>query len=98
MRKRRTFYCSTTSCPRRWKNFRRASERATCPKCRARATELKRVTHGVGTFQFMPDVPEHFNISLNMGIRSRAHLRQVQAAKGCQDWEGGVPDPPSDWR
>ena len=48
--------------------------------------------------QLITDIPEHFNTSLGKPVKSRAHLRQLQQQHGCQDVEGGVPDPPSDWK
>lgn len=69
------------------------------PRCRQLARPSIAATMRAGV-QINDDIPEHFNLSLNMGIRSRAHLREVQQARGCQDVEGAkhFADPPSDWR
>ena len=41
-----------------------------------------------GLVTITPDIPEHFNLSLNRPVRSRRHLRDLQARMGTVDYEG----------
>lgn len=37
--------------------------------------------------QVIPDIPEHFNISIGEVVKNRAHLKQIQKERGLQDYE-----------
>jgi len=82
---RAVFYCSKARCERQWLNVHRKR----CDLCGGENTRLKRVKLGVATTILVtPDVPEHFNMSLNQRVRSRRHLRDLQKRHGTQDYEG----------
>lgn len=83
-----TFYCSEPTCKKRWKNFdRKGARTAKCRSCKQPATKLKKVSAGTKTAYFMPDYPEHFSMSLGSVVKSRRHLKQIQAERGLMDWE-----------
>jgi len=42
----------------------------------------------LGIVQVTPDIPEHWNMSLNEPVRSRRHLRDLQKIHGTHDYEG----------
>ena len=80
-----TFYCRNRSCRNRWADFRSPS--GLCPTCGAMGEPLVRYTDGPPRITITPDVPEHFNITTGCAIRSRRHLRELQKARGWQDYE-----------
>ena len=50
---------------------------------------LKPVPRGIArTILVTPDIPEHWNVSLNQPVRSRRHLQDLQKRHGCHDYEG----------
>lgn len=83
-----TFYCSNPACARRWENFtaKARAKNVKCPACRRPATQLKRVRPGTSV-GVIPDFPTHWNHSLGMVIKNRAHHRQIQKERGLQDWQ-----------
>lgn len=83
-----TFYCSEETCPKRWKNFtRKGAKAARCRACKQPATALKKISAGTKTAYFMPDYPEHFSVTIGGVVKSRKHLKQIQAERGLMDWE-----------
>lgn len=85
MARRRRFYCSTRGCERQWKNV---PTRA-CPSCGGSNTPVKRISRALAEARVYatPDIPEHFNVSLDCVVRGRRHLQQLQRERGCQDYE-----------
>jgi hypothetical protein len=83
-----TFYCSNPGCRQRWENFKSLRiKNVACPACGKPATALKRLNQGAGSVYVIPDFPEHYNHSLGMVIKNRAHHRQIQRERHLQDWE-----------
>jgi len=74
------------------------NRRARC-KCgkwakRDRLSEIATGRHGV-----IPDIAEHWNLSIDAPVRSRAHLREIQRQRGLSDYDPKSHDgPPSDWK
>ena len=90
MAKRPPFFCSTSRCSRQWKNVElKPTDKINCLVCGRPMTMLRRVKLGIATTILVtPDVPEHFNMSLNQRVRSRRHLRDLRKIHGTQDYEG----------
>jgi len=61
-----------------------------CPTCLSPATRL------FGNASILPDIPEHFNISIGDVVKNRSHLRQIQKDRGLQDWEPTRDSPGAD--
>lgn len=92
------FYCSTSECRLRWKNVVSKRKAPKCAACKAALTKLKRVSRDSALYQFIPDIPEHFNQSTNCVVKGRAHLRQIQREKGLSDYDPKEHSgPPTDW-
>lgn len=76
------------------RNKRRACGR--CPKIARRnvAAEMKS-----GSLNFIPDVREHYNPTIGSGVvvRSRRHLKQLQAEHGLQDFDPKEAVPSTGW-
>jgi len=75
------FYCGPHNS---WRTFRTRL----CPDSGKPATRLKRIGHVAKTILTCPDIPEHFNITIGMPVRSRRHLTDLQKRHGFRDYEG----------
>lgn len=80
------FFCSNRDCRARWKNFSSRSKAPKCHACKRPATRLKRLPAGVSAY-VLPDFPEHFNVSMGVVVKNRAHHKRLQRERGLQDWE-----------
>lgn len=69
----------------RLKGEQKPPETIPCKWCPRTA---RRVVQRFGVVQITPDIPEHWNLSLDQPVRSRRHLRDVQKRTGTQDYEG----------
>lgn len=58
-----------------------------CGKCRRRATYSLNATLASSRLYTIPDVPEHWNTSIDQPVRSRRHLRDLQKRNGWQTYE-----------
>ncbi len=56
-------------------------------RCRKRANRDFGAEKGGGGLQLSPDVPEHWNVTVDKVVRSRKHLRDLQKRHGFQDYE-----------
>jgi hypothetical protein len=65
--------------------LRDADDGALCERC----GERRRVSsyQAFSGPQVIPDIPEHYNVTIDERVRSRAHLREIQRTKGYQDYE-----------
>ena len=83
-----TYACENRSCPRHWKRFRgRASSKCRCRTCGSWCAPVKPLRADLTAPGVIPDIPEHFNLSIGEVVRNRAHLRQIQKERGLQDYE-----------
>lgn len=90
MARARKFACDARACPARWRRIPARlvnPKHPRCPSCGKPIDEVKPVKPFAGTIQAIPDIPEHFNVSLDCRVRGRTHLRQLQKERGCQDYE-----------
>ena len=56
-----------------------------CERCGARRRAYGFIVPGAP--QVIPDIPEHYNVTLDQPIRSRQHLKDVQREGGFRDYE-----------
>lgn len=70
--------------------------RCTTPGCRRKAARDKR-TEMAGKRYVIPDIPEHWNKSIDAPVRSRAHLREIQRQRGLSDYDPKSHDGPPSW-
>lgn len=66
-----------------------------CYWCGKTARRVREAPHK--TVYVTPDVPEHFNIGLDMPVRSRRHLRDLQKRYGFQDYDKDSSKKSSNW-
>lgn len=70
--------------------------RTTRCDCGARATLNLSATHR--KLYVTPDIEEHYNTTIDMPVRSRKHLKDLQRRYGFSDHDKGVQKPSSNWR
>ena len=68
------------------------ARRVVCETCSGVATYDPTATFRGGVF-VNPDVPEHWNVTIDRPVKSRRHLAELQKRHGFQDYEkiGKVP-------
>lgn len=52
-----------------------------CGSCKRRARRV------FSKASVVDDFPEHFNVSMGLVVKNRAHHKQLQRELQCQDWE-----------
>lgn len=65
---------------------RTRTTRCAHPRCGRRASYSLTATHR-GAVHVLPDIPEHYNLSLDLVVRGRRHLASLQRSLGCRDFE-----------
>ena len=73
------------------------NERCPCKECGEDMTRNEALE--IASQQLIPDIPEHWNRSMDCHVRGRTHLKRIQRTRGLSDYDPKEHNgPPTDWK